>query len=226
MTKFVFVGTMMIPAQYAMAQAQPPQTSQMMQMLYNPFGMYHQQQIPTVQMISAPPMMPTSTTTLPTTVPAVTTRMRPVTSTSNVSLSAVNETTTTSPPRSSNCTSQQQQQLQTQLQSQAQSQAQSQSQQEETACQEQVIIGRSKHLIERMIPGPDRILPDLEMPGTPESTSLKVGEENTTSNMEVEHTEEHNESNCVQEEEPQANEQYQRYLLFVIIFYLFICHHI
>lgn len=37
----------MIP-QYAMA----PQANQMMQMLYNPYGMYQQQQIPTVQMIS------------------------------------------------------------------------------------------------------------------------------------------------------------------------------
>jgi hypothetical protein len=47
--QFVNNGTMMIPApQYAMA----PQANQMMQMLYNPYGMYQQQQIPTVQMIS------------------------------------------------------------------------------------------------------------------------------------------------------------------------------
>ncbi|XP_053970621.1 uncharacterized protein LOC128872198 [Hylaeus volcanicus] len=45
--QFVNNGTMMIP-QYAMA----PQSNQMMQMLYNPYGMYQQQQIPTVQMIS------------------------------------------------------------------------------------------------------------------------------------------------------------------------------
>lgn len=45
--QFVNNGTMMIP-QYAMA----PQANQMMQMLYNPYGMYQQQQIPTVQMIS------------------------------------------------------------------------------------------------------------------------------------------------------------------------------
>lgn len=45
--QFVNNGTMMIP-QYAMA----PQANQMMQMLYNPYSMYQQQQIPTVQMIS------------------------------------------------------------------------------------------------------------------------------------------------------------------------------
>lgn len=45
--QFVNNGTMMIP-QYAMG----PQANQMMQMLYNPYGMYQQQQIPTVQMIS------------------------------------------------------------------------------------------------------------------------------------------------------------------------------
>ncbi|EFN66769.1 Cleavage and polyadenylation specificity factor subunit 3 [Camponotus floridanus] len=45
--QFVNNGTMMIP-QYTMA----PQANQMMQMLYNPYGMYQQQQIPTVQMIS------------------------------------------------------------------------------------------------------------------------------------------------------------------------------
>ncbi|XP_076668300.1 uncharacterized protein LOC143368940 isoform X1 [Andrena cerasifolii] len=45
--QFVNNGTMMIP-QYAMA----PQANQMMQMLYNPYGMYQQQQMPTVQMIS------------------------------------------------------------------------------------------------------------------------------------------------------------------------------
>lgn len=45
--QFVNNGTMMIP-QYAMA----PQANQMMQMLYNPYGMYHQQQIPAVQMIA------------------------------------------------------------------------------------------------------------------------------------------------------------------------------
>lgn len=45
--QFVNNGTMMIP-QYAMA----PQANQMMQMLYNPYGMYQQQQIPAVQMIS------------------------------------------------------------------------------------------------------------------------------------------------------------------------------
>ncbi|XP_017875965.1 uncharacterized protein LOC108622542 [Ceratina calcarata] len=45
--QFVNNGTMMIP-QYAMA----PQANHMMQMLYNPYSMYQQQQIPTVQMIS------------------------------------------------------------------------------------------------------------------------------------------------------------------------------
>ncbi|XP_012271358.1 uncharacterized protein LOC105694853 [Orussus abietinus] len=60
--QFVNNGTMMIP-QYAMA----PQANQMMQMLYNPYGMYQQQQIPTVQMIS-----PIAT------IPAATTRIRPV----------------------------------------------------------------------------------------------------------------------------------------------------
>ncbi|CAK9806282.1 Zinc finger protein 624 [Anthophora quadrimaculata] len=45
--QFVNNGTMMIP-QYTMA----PQVNQMMQMLYNPYSMYQQQQIPTVQMIS------------------------------------------------------------------------------------------------------------------------------------------------------------------------------
>ncbi|KAG5321931.1 CPSF3 factor, partial [Pseudoatta argentina] len=59
--QFVNNGTMMIP-QYAMA----PQANQMMQMLYNPYGMY-QQQIPTVQMIS-----PVAA------VPGATTRIRPV----------------------------------------------------------------------------------------------------------------------------------------------------
>ncbi|KYM98345.1 hypothetical protein ALC62_10955 [Cyphomyrmex costatus] len=60
--QFVNNGTMMIP-QYAMA---PPQANQMMQMLYNPYGMY-QQQIPTVQMIS-----PVAA------VPGAMTRVRPV----------------------------------------------------------------------------------------------------------------------------------------------------
>lgn len=59
--QFVNNGTMMIP-QYAMA----PQANQMMQMLYNPYGMY-QQQIPTVQMIS-----PVAA------IPGATTRVRPV----------------------------------------------------------------------------------------------------------------------------------------------------
>ncbi|XP_012266597.2 uncharacterized protein LOC105692156 isoform X2 [Athalia rosae] len=45
--QFVNNGTMMIP-QYAMA----PQANQMMQMLYNPYSMYQQQQIPAVQMIA------------------------------------------------------------------------------------------------------------------------------------------------------------------------------
>ncbi|XP_066584047.1 uncharacterized protein [Prorops nasuta] len=45
--QFVNNGTMMIP-QYAMA----PQTNQMMQMLYNPYSMYQQQPISTVQMLS------------------------------------------------------------------------------------------------------------------------------------------------------------------------------
>ncbi|XP_047369543.1 uncharacterized protein LOC124957015 isoform X2 [Vespa velutina] len=54
--QFVNNGTMMIP-QYAMA----PQTNQMMQMLYNPYGMYQQQQIPTVQMISPVAAIPNTT---------------------------------------------------------------------------------------------------------------------------------------------------------------------
>ncbi|XP_024946097.1 uncharacterized protein LOC107273006 isoform X2 [Cephus cinctus] len=54
--QFVNNGTMMIP-QYAMA----PQANQMMQMLYNPYGMYQQQQIPTVQMISPITTIPTTT---------------------------------------------------------------------------------------------------------------------------------------------------------------------
>lgn len=53
--QFVNNGTMMIP-QYAMA----PQANQMMQMLYNPYGMYQQQQIPTVQMISPVTAIPNS----------------------------------------------------------------------------------------------------------------------------------------------------------------------
>lgn len=58
--QFVNNGTMMIP-QYAMA----PQNQQMMQMFYHPYGMYHQQQIPTVQMISpVSPMSGTTTTTM------------------------------------------------------------------------------------------------------------------------------------------------------------------
>ncbi|XP_012216213.1 uncharacterized protein [Linepithema humile] len=54
--QFVNNGTMMIP-QYAMA----PQANQMMQMLYNPYGMYQQQQIPTVQMISPVAAIPGGT---------------------------------------------------------------------------------------------------------------------------------------------------------------------
>ncbi|XP_072766075.1 uncharacterized protein [Anoplolepis gracilipes] len=54
--QFVNNGTMMIP-QYAMA----PQANQMMQMLYNPYGMYQQQQIPTVQMISPVAAIPGAT---------------------------------------------------------------------------------------------------------------------------------------------------------------------
>ncbi|XP_078047755.1 uncharacterized protein LOC144475589 [Augochlora pura] len=54
--QFVNNGTMMIP-QYAMA----PQANQMMQMLYNPYGMYQQQQIPTVQMISPVTTIPNAT---------------------------------------------------------------------------------------------------------------------------------------------------------------------
>ncbi|KAK2585963.1 hypothetical protein KPH14_010540 [Odynerus spinipes] len=54
--QFVNNGTMMIP-QYAMA----PQTNQMMQMLYNPYGMYQQQQVPTVQMISPVAAIPNTT---------------------------------------------------------------------------------------------------------------------------------------------------------------------
>lgn len=45
--QFVNNGTVMIP-QYAMA----PQNNHMMQMLYSPYGMYHQQPISTMQMIS------------------------------------------------------------------------------------------------------------------------------------------------------------------------------
>lgn len=47
----------MIPQAYAMA----PQTNQMMQMLYSPYGMYQQQQIPTVQMISPVTAIPGAT---------------------------------------------------------------------------------------------------------------------------------------------------------------------
>ncbi|KAG7210247.1 hypothetical protein KM043_011795 [Ampulex compressa] len=54
--QFVNNGTMMIP-QYAMA----PQTNQMMQMLYNPYSMYQQQQLPTVQMISPVTAIPSTT---------------------------------------------------------------------------------------------------------------------------------------------------------------------
>ncbi|XP_020290210.1 uncharacterized protein LOC109857858 isoform X2 [Pseudomyrmex gracilis] len=54
--QFVNNGTMMIP-QYAMA----PQANQMMQMLYNPYGLYQQQQIPTVQMISPVAAVPGQT---------------------------------------------------------------------------------------------------------------------------------------------------------------------
>ncbi|KAJ8674759.1 hypothetical protein QAD02_010545 [Eretmocerus hayati] len=75
--QFVNNGTMMIPAQYAMAQAPPPQASQMMQMVYSPYGMYHQQQLPTVQMISAPPIMPPAppaATAPPTTLSRIATR--------------------------------------------------------------------------------------------------------------------------------------------------------
>lgn len=73
-----FSGTMMIPAQYAMAPTQS-QPNQMMQMMYNPYGMYHQQQIPTVQMIS-----PMATTTLTpastsTTTPTILSRSSPET---------------------------------------------------------------------------------------------------------------------------------------------------
>ncbi|XP_014469446.1 PREDICTED: uncharacterized protein LOC106741701 isoform X1 [Dinoponera quadriceps] len=55
--QFVNNGTMMIPQAYAMA----PQTNQMMQMLYSPYGMYQQQQIPTVQMISPVTAIPGAT---------------------------------------------------------------------------------------------------------------------------------------------------------------------
>ncbi|XP_032671352.1 uncharacterized protein LOC116844226 isoform X2 [Odontomachus brunneus] len=72
--QFVNNGTMMIPQAYAMA----PQTNQMMQMLYSPYSMYQQQQIPTVQMIS--PV---------TTIPGAT-RMRPV-----ANMSAENNVRTT-----------------------------------------------------------------------------------------------------------------------------------
>ncbi|KAH0544022.1 myb-like protein AA, partial [Cotesia glomerata] len=64
--QFVNNGTMMIP-QYAMA---PPQANQMMQMLYNPYSMYQQQQVPTVQMISPVSALPT-------------TRIRPVVTVAN-----------------------------------------------------------------------------------------------------------------------------------------------
>lgn len=72
----IISGTMMIPAQYAMAPTQS-QPNQMMQMMYNPYGMYHQQQIPTVQMIS-----PMATTTLTpastsTTTPTILSRSSP-----------------------------------------------------------------------------------------------------------------------------------------------------
>ncbi|XP_015110753.1 uncharacterized protein LOC107036973 [Diachasma alloeum] len=60
--QFVNNGTMMIP-QYSIPP--PPQANQMMQMLYNPYNMYQQQQVPTVQMLSP-------VTTIPTT------RIRPV----------------------------------------------------------------------------------------------------------------------------------------------------
>ena len=54
--QFVNNGTVMIP-QYAMA----PQNNPMMQMLYSPYGMYHQQPVPTVQMIA--PVTPAASTT-------------------------------------------------------------------------------------------------------------------------------------------------------------------
>ncbi|XP_046607893.1 uncharacterized protein LOC124299061 isoform X1 [Neodiprion virginianus] len=58
--QFVNNGTMMIP-QYAMA----PQANQMMQMLYNPYGMYQQQQIPAVQMIAPISNVPTTSRSRP-----------------------------------------------------------------------------------------------------------------------------------------------------------------
>ena len=68
----------MVPAQYAMAPPQQPQTNQMMQMLYNPYGMYHQQQIPTVQMIS-PLTSPMPTPSKSTPAPALSSTVRPST---------------------------------------------------------------------------------------------------------------------------------------------------
>lgn len=77
--QFVNNGTMMIP-QYAMA---PPQANQMMQMLYNPYSMYQQQQVPTVQMISPVSTMPP-------------TRIRPVVAVSNGDTNTRNVIITTS----------------------------------------------------------------------------------------------------------------------------------
>lgn len=67
--QFVNNGTMMIP-QYAMA----PQNNQMMQMFYNPYGMYQHQQVPTVQMIS--PIAPVPATSSVTTMSTMTARFR------------------------------------------------------------------------------------------------------------------------------------------------------
>ncbi|OXU23462.1 hypothetical protein TSAR_013310 [Trichomalopsis sarcophagae] len=191
--QFVNNGTMMIPAQYAMAQAQAPPTSQMMQMLYSPYGMYHQQQIPTVQMISAPPaMMPTSTTTMPTTVPAVTTRMRPVTSTSNITITEAPTTTpmSVSPPRTTSCV-QQQQQPEPQPQPQQLDVEQSPKQQ-------------PTQIVHEIIPGPDRILPDLEMPPSPEPTNVEPEHEEGH----IEHREQQTQNTCPQEEQRRVD-QYQ-----------------
>ncbi|XP_014208912.1 uncharacterized protein LOC106639683 [Copidosoma floridanum] len=223
--QFVNNGTMMVPAQYAMAQAQAAPTSQMMQMLYSPYGMYHQQQIPTVQMISAPPppaaMMSTTATTLtqpPPPVPAVAARVRSpiVPTTNNVVAANVNETvsvamttaTTTSPlpqlPRLTICTPEPRSQEETRIPVVPMEHNQAEPMVIEEGVKEQCV---ERTVVNNDSSRPERIaLTKVEVPGIEQIQR----EEDRRSDTHVEHTEQQTLHSTDRVEQSYDTDQYQR----------------
>ncbi|CAB0040385.1 unnamed protein product [Trichogramma brassicae] len=93
----------MVMPQYAVAQPQNPQTSQMMQMVYNPFSMYHQQLQPAVQMISSPTQQLPHPSTL--TTPLISTTSTATTAVSAPISASIAPRTRMNPPTSSACIS-------------------------------------------------------------------------------------------------------------------------